>query len=434
MSAALKCPNPSCPFLFDPTQVPPGAVLTCPRCTMRFTLGTTGAAAPQNEFATAAMRSKTSEDAEPAEKPSLLTSRKTLVMGIAAGMAVIFAILALFFSQRPARETYGVRDNVFTDINLVVHVPEGWDADDDLRLKMNVNVLAMRKVESSARFAIASLGYSTRMPQPGELREGLTSERLRKYFDDLDATPSEGTWLGQPALKLTFRGRGIAADGTYAGEAYALCLNGRAYWFLAWSLESEWAAVSSDIESIRTGCKLIKPDLEWTPSENASVAIVAESGDYHVTDGDRWWEKQSDPSTEDAKADLLMKAKYRTRPMSDRPPQAWAVAYLLPGDDPMTAVREHVKARYAKLFDIKKLTELSDAPLGDPPASGMTATKPVLRFHGEHESANVEKLVVISAIKTGKGIVGFEAWCPWSDRDKWEKRLIALASSLSPGR
>lgn len=39
MSAALKCPNPSCPFLFDPTQVPPGAMLTCPRCGMRFTLG-----------------------------------------------------------------------------------------------------------------------------------------------------------------------------------------------------------------------------------------------------------------------------------------------------------------------------------------------------------------------------------------------------------
>ncbi len=37
--AALKCPNPSCPFLFDPTQVPPGAILTCPRCGMRFTLG-----------------------------------------------------------------------------------------------------------------------------------------------------------------------------------------------------------------------------------------------------------------------------------------------------------------------------------------------------------------------------------------------------------
>jgi hypothetical protein len=39
--AALKCPNPTCPFLFDPTQVPPGAILTCPRCGMRFTLGPT---------------------------------------------------------------------------------------------------------------------------------------------------------------------------------------------------------------------------------------------------------------------------------------------------------------------------------------------------------------------------------------------------------
>ena len=37
--SALKCPNPSCPFLFDPSQVPPGAVVTCPRCAMPFTLG-----------------------------------------------------------------------------------------------------------------------------------------------------------------------------------------------------------------------------------------------------------------------------------------------------------------------------------------------------------------------------------------------------------
>ena len=39
MANALKCPNPSCPYLFDPTGVPAGVVLTCPRCGMRFTLG-----------------------------------------------------------------------------------------------------------------------------------------------------------------------------------------------------------------------------------------------------------------------------------------------------------------------------------------------------------------------------------------------------------
>jgi len=32
MSTALKCPNPSCPYLFDPSRVPAGVVLTCPRC------------------------------------------------------------------------------------------------------------------------------------------------------------------------------------------------------------------------------------------------------------------------------------------------------------------------------------------------------------------------------------------------------------------
>src|SRR6476619_1618125 len=43
---ALKCPNPSCRFLFDPSLVPPGAVLTCPRCGLRFTLGQSPAAVP----------------------------------------------------------------------------------------------------------------------------------------------------------------------------------------------------------------------------------------------------------------------------------------------------------------------------------------------------------------------------------------------------
>src|SRR5581483_6295373 len=44
--SALKCPNPSCPYLFDPTSVPPGVVLACPRCGMRFTLGPPAPAAP----------------------------------------------------------------------------------------------------------------------------------------------------------------------------------------------------------------------------------------------------------------------------------------------------------------------------------------------------------------------------------------------------
>src|SRR5437763_14122909 len=45
MSNMLKCPNPSCPYVFDPSQVPVGVVLSCPRCAMQFTLGPPQAAA-----------------------------------------------------------------------------------------------------------------------------------------------------------------------------------------------------------------------------------------------------------------------------------------------------------------------------------------------------------------------------------------------------
>jgi hypothetical protein len=41
--SSLKCPNPSCSFVFDPSLFPPGSVLTCPRCAMQFTLGPSSA-------------------------------------------------------------------------------------------------------------------------------------------------------------------------------------------------------------------------------------------------------------------------------------------------------------------------------------------------------------------------------------------------------
>src|SRR5262245_23641478 len=55
MALTLKCPNPSCSYLFDPATVPAGVVLACPRCAMRFTLGTPAAPPPpghhpQNEL------------------------------------------------------------------------------------------------------------------------------------------------------------------------------------------------------------------------------------------------------------------------------------------------------------------------------------------------------------------------------------------------
>src|SRR4051812_13448852 len=51
MSNMLKCPNPSCPYVFDPSQVPVGVVLSCPRCAMQFTLGPPAPIAPPSTTA-----------------------------------------------------------------------------------------------------------------------------------------------------------------------------------------------------------------------------------------------------------------------------------------------------------------------------------------------------------------------------------------------
>ena len=40
----VKCPNPSCPFQFDATLVPPGAVIACPQCRLQFQLPQVAAA------------------------------------------------------------------------------------------------------------------------------------------------------------------------------------------------------------------------------------------------------------------------------------------------------------------------------------------------------------------------------------------------------
>src|SRR5205809_249367 len=93
MATALKCPNPSCPFLFDPSQVPPGAVLTCPRCTMRFTLGASPTAPPPALDFTA---SKIATQA--AAKAPLHQSRGMLVIGLGACVAVAVALGVLIFS------------------------------------------------------------------------------------------------------------------------------------------------------------------------------------------------------------------------------------------------------------------------------------------------------------------------------------------------
>lgn len=409
----LKCPRPDCPYQFDSASVPDHTMMTCPQCGMRFTLGP--------------IRSPSSGRAEP--KRAMVPGRSMVIVGGIASALVAAAVVAVLLSRpspAPSGPSRGVR---FQDINLMVPKLEGWTEDTEARQQAKANVIALKKTETSARVAFASHHYDVRNPMPGELRDGLLSERLERMFDDVDPSVSEGEWLGQRALRVTFRGR--RGEKTSAGEAWGVAINGYAYWMLAWSAESEFASWAEDREAIRTGCRLIDPNMRWKPRDGGAATIAGV--DYRLLDGDRWWEQQSEPKSEDPKADLWLIAKYRLRPRPDIPPKATAVIYRLePSNDPQAALLAYVKARYAKLYEITKWHPVRSEALGDPPAADLPINASLPRYHAESEAPHVSKLVVLNAIRTESAVIGIEAACPWNERSRWETRLLALATSLQP--
>ncbi|CAN5208824.1 hypothetical protein BH11PLA2_BH11PLA2_01930 [soil metagenome] len=440
--AALKCPNPSCPFLFDPTQVPAGAILTCPRCTMRFTLGTPSETAPAANLdfsaksvpartATPDGAAKTPTQTVEEPPPSFLQSRSLMVVGIGACALVVCFLGYLLFSGDANTATSAPGERRYPDINMAITVPEGWESDPDAKTLVKANVLAVKKVQSSARVAMASTNYLTRNAPAGELKDGIVVERLDALFDDVEVTPSEAPWLGQKAMKFTFRGRGKGVEGNFAGEAYALGYQGYAYWFLAWSLEADYGKVAAEIEEIRSSARFLQDDSSWKPTETGFAVINGEG--YSLTDGDKWWEKQADPVGEDPKAELVLTAKFKAKVKVDQPPKAWAVIYRLDGsDDPVGRLRGYVKPRYEKLYGIKKWNDITGAAQGDSPAAGDTAGSKVASYHAEQtDDPRVSKFVVLNAIALPDGkVIGIEMSCPWKDRGVWEKRLMQLAGSL----
>jgi hypothetical protein len=90
---AMKCPNPDCPFLFDPSQVPAGAVLVCPRCGTRYTLPET-APVPTPPAAESAFDQS---PPTPRQQPRGGLSGAVLpIVGLLAVLAIGIGVLALF--------------------------------------------------------------------------------------------------------------------------------------------------------------------------------------------------------------------------------------------------------------------------------------------------------------------------------------------------
>ena len=492
--AALKCPNPSCPFLFDPTQVPPGALLTCPRCGMRFTLGPTPGQAPPGypppqmpagypgapgagyyppppapnpnvDFSDATYGTIAPvEEPTPTEPAQAREKREAprpkrggsigptimaiggvlLVLGVIAAVVIISMMMRRGITQSDTVTTGEISDR---DKNFAFKLPGGsWERDAETQSAMNVTVIALHRTEAPEAWVAFSVSdFKDRSPMQHELRDKM-NDHLQRTFDNLPAElPLEPATWGQHknALKCQFRGTRKNSDTVCVGECYMLAYKGIGYWAYTWAAERDYDAVHDELQRVREMFRTMNERDKWTDRVGNKVTYPRRGNQkyrYQLSNYEKIWNEPPGlvPTDEDPKADSLLKAELRNRNKQDRPPAATLVVMAIDdGGDPMTAAGTYVKKRHSpdpEVFGPTQITELTGEPAGDPPiGEEATAIAPVrlkVSPGGANASKSAEKLVVYAAIRSDNKVIIAEANCPWTQREIWERRLNQLVGSL----
>jgi hypothetical protein len=457
---ALKCPNPSCPFLFDPTRVPAGALLTCPRCGMRFTLGPAPAASPTTFVAPAAEPGQVFEDAPPtrvvsAGPEATAPPRRRSEGGIPvlltmAGVLLLFGVIlavivGAMWTKRGLThgEGGGPAELLVPDKNFSYRLPDPpWAKDPTTQNDLGVHAFAFHRTEPDACVALEVSDFGNQTPSDADLKEKMT-EQLRRVFLNLpDDPPLEpAKWAGHDAKRCQFRAEHKATGTVCLGECYVFGFKGVGYWFYAWAAEQNAAAVAEELVEMRGRFRTLDERKNWSGRTGFEATFRSESGNYQykLTAYEPIWKKPALALTdEDPKADLLLKAELKGRQKKDFPPQAMLVMLVLKEDgDPAEIADKYVRKRHSpdpEVFGPTRITDLTGDPAGDatpgPADGGLPATRLMVSPGGENASKSAEKLVVFSAIRVGDAVVVAEGSCPWPQRAAWERRLIQLVGSL----
>lgn len=461
MSTALKCPNPSCPYLFDPSRVPAGVVLTCPRCGMRFTLGPALPASanqlnevPQRPDASFdGMSQSESEVAGPDDKPqrrslSAAGGSSPLQTGIITFICFVMlagvgTMIYLRFASGPntRQDDSGIQ---LRNHNLYLDPPgEPWVRDEDVSAKLGPPmIIAFKRSEPDAYFAIGARDYESKEPRPRDLRITIDTV-LDRAFEEVQKTQLTGlTFLGQPA-QVSFSFTANQKDGDrVTGLCFATHYRGIAYWSLSWAGEKDAESQAEVFDAIRSKLKIGTARDNWTAKELPIRVFGGHAASYQIVDGEDIWKepdmKERSPADEDKNGDLLLVARIKSKGQ-DQTEEATLLAIVLDGGggDPLAQGRRYVEEQriaQVKLADPKfmpRFIERTGPPDGDPPSSSLETSAPVVRLQMTVQGASsYSKLLVISAIKVGDRVVVVSASCGWSDREVFESKLIQIAGSL----
>lgn len=478
MSNLLKCPNPSCPYTFDPAQVPTGVVLSCPRCAMQFTLGPPAAQPPappappppaptvpaapprakvkpkpptdEPKAAGRAQRDREEDEPRPGHRTS--TYQVFILAGIAAALMAGTALVFIFkFMYRNTNTGGGGNALKDPDWNFSIEgLPKGWSQDDPTRLKVSSPYAYGFKRENPEGYVVVGRAeYAKgRAPRGTEMRRDLESP-FRKLFTKYEEEPPlETTWMGQTIPpRQGFKFRAPSSDGLiWQGEAYAVSYKGIAYFWLGWCGESDFDNLKGDFAAFRGRFKLLDVRNDWRETVAREVDYKGATVPYTFTDAEDIWKEEPIDAQKKELPELDRWLRINHTPRGDRKAlsdDADLRVYLVEGGgDPLQTARDyvqnlwtnHVKAANDQL-PAPTFTERTNEPEGDPLPKGPT---PIARLESMVVEPGTKKviassesrLVVVSGIRAGDKTVVLHCWCEYAKRGVFESRFVQIASSL----
>lgn len=458
-----KCPNPTCPFLFDPTQVPPGAVIACPRCGNRFTLAPAAPALPlygaTDDLGLREERPNTDdlpteerprprkrrgkeqpeETTDAAESPRAAGSGagKVIlfsVIGVLAVCGVLAAILFLKSRQAPPDRTPVRSDEVVLEKYRLGYFPPAgnWEADDDLKRNFKASVMAV-KSQAPTGWLVVDVKPLAYTPTDAELHD-LVRDALAANFGDLkDKLDEEPATLGGvKGKRYTFESLFKQSGDDVKGEVYAVGHQRAAYLVYSFAPEKKVGEVAQAFVDFRARVRFVTPSPTGDQAGFRKV-FRTKRGGYSLTATENLWKVAGDPSTQDEKADLWLEGAISVSGGDLAPDPATVLVLILDKDaDPRAYLDEKVFAREGFKLDMKELTD--DYQGDDPPAGPPVPTGTLTRYEVRYENgdANSRKFAAVATLDAGGKRHVAVGYAVLKQRKSWEKRLVQIVGSLAP--
>lgn len=485
MSNMLKCPRPTCPYIFDPSQVPVGVVLSCPRCGMQFTLGPPApAAAPPPGYPPApgypsapaepapetvhpefeAVGRTALEERDPDEpRPGRRTNKAQvfILAGIASVLMAGTALAIIFKLMHRSEAVPAATVSLLQELNVGVDTPpSGWKRDDSMRVKVGSPYVLSYKRENPE--AYMAFGANTppvkgRSPRPTEMTADMT-RAFARLFDSVQpkSDPIDPTWLGETiAPEHGFAFRAQSTDGlSWAGEVYTVAHKGIAYFWLSWCLENDYDAVKSEFAAFRGKFQLLRMREDWKETRSNVNDFKGDKVPYTISDAEELWKEVSAeefPALKAVEPDLDRRLRMTLTPKHDRKGQAHtaelSVYVIEDSGDALESARKYAQdienARIAQAnvgreepLPPPTFKERTGNPEGDPVPTTVPATAPYLRLESRVKDAKGQaRLIVVSARKVSDPTLGdktvvVHCWCPLGEAKSFETKFVQIASSL----